>query len=182
MPEHTIAENLTRLQNAKTAIGNAIIAKGGTVTSGDGLEDFASDIGTIPDNSATIAALIDRSITSIEAPSGVTSIGRNAFTSCYSLSSVTLPDTLVTIKAVAFDACQSLSNIELPNTLVTIENNAFRGCSSLVSIDIPSSVTTIGNSVFAFCTNLTTITVHKPTDSIAGAPWGAPNATVVWTG
>lgn len=48
MPEHTIAENLTRLQNATTAIGNAITAKGGTVTSGDGLEDFASDIASIP--------------------------------------------------------------------------------------------------------------------------------------
>ena len=47
MPEHTIAENLTRLQNAKTAIGNAITAKGGTVAAGDGLEDFASDIATI---------------------------------------------------------------------------------------------------------------------------------------
>ena len=48
MPEHTIAENLTRLQNATTAIGNAITAKGGTVASGDGLEDFASDIASIP--------------------------------------------------------------------------------------------------------------------------------------
>jgi hypothetical protein len=47
MPEHTIAENLTRLQNAKTAIGNAITAKGGTVASGDGLEEFAADIATI---------------------------------------------------------------------------------------------------------------------------------------
>ena len=47
MPEHTIAENLTRLQNAKTAIGNAITAKGGTVAAGDGLEEFAADIGTI---------------------------------------------------------------------------------------------------------------------------------------
>ena len=45
---HTIAENLTRLINAKTAIGNAIAAKGGTVNSGDGLEEFATDIGTIP--------------------------------------------------------------------------------------------------------------------------------------
>lgn len=48
MPEHTIAENLTRLVNAKTAIGNAIIAKGGTVGTNDGLEEFASDIATIP--------------------------------------------------------------------------------------------------------------------------------------
>ena len=48
MPEHTIAENLTRLQNAKTAIGNAISNAGGTVGANDGLEDFATDIGTIP--------------------------------------------------------------------------------------------------------------------------------------
>lgn len=47
MPEHTIAENLTRLQNAKTDIGSAIIAKGGSVAAGDGLEEFAADIGTI---------------------------------------------------------------------------------------------------------------------------------------
>ena len=48
MPEHTIAENLTRLQTARTAIAGAITAKGGTVTSGDGFEDFPTDIATIP--------------------------------------------------------------------------------------------------------------------------------------
>ena len=48
MPEHTISENLQRLQTARTAIGNAITAKGGTVNSGDGLEEYATDIATIP--------------------------------------------------------------------------------------------------------------------------------------
>ena len=45
---NTIAQNLARLQAAKTAIGNAITAKGGTVTSGDGFEAFPADIATIP--------------------------------------------------------------------------------------------------------------------------------------
>ena len=45
---NTIAENLQRLVDAKPAIGNAIIAKGGTVGANDGLEDFATDIATIP--------------------------------------------------------------------------------------------------------------------------------------
>lgn len=45
---NTIAQNLIRLQNAKYAIANAITAKGGAVTTGDGFEDFASDIATIP--------------------------------------------------------------------------------------------------------------------------------------
>ena len=48
MPEHTIAENLQRLIDAKTAIGSAITAKGGTVGANDGLEEFAADIATIP--------------------------------------------------------------------------------------------------------------------------------------
>ena len=44
---HTIAENLARLQAARTAIANAITAKGGTVGANDGLEDFPTDISTI---------------------------------------------------------------------------------------------------------------------------------------
>ena len=56
---NTIAENLTRLQNARTAIANAIIAKGGTVGANDGLEDFASDIATIPSAPVVIKRVVD---------------------------------------------------------------------------------------------------------------------------
>lgn len=75
MPEHTIAENLQRLIDARTAISNAIKAKGGTVTDGDGFEEFINDIMTIPqgkpiiygwhvnpnesDSSATVTYLAD---------------------------------------------------------------------------------------------------------------------------
>lgn len=52
---NTIEENLTRLQAAKTAIGNAIVAKGGTVASEDGFEDFATDIATIPSGGTSVA-------------------------------------------------------------------------------------------------------------------------------
>lgn len=45
---NTIAQNLQRLIDAKIAIANAITAKGGTVGESDGLEDFASDIESIP--------------------------------------------------------------------------------------------------------------------------------------
>ena len=67
MPEHTIAENLARLQNAKTAIGNAIAAKGGTVAAGDGLEEFADDIATIVTvtggHEVTVTTLADAVVT-----------------------------------------------------------------------------------------------------------------------
>ena len=45
---NTLKQNVDRVKAAKTAIGNAIIAKGGTVSVGDGLEEFAAAIGTIP--------------------------------------------------------------------------------------------------------------------------------------
>ena len=45
---NTLEENVNRVKAAKTAIGNAITAKGGTVGANDGLEDFAADIATIP--------------------------------------------------------------------------------------------------------------------------------------
>lgn len=43
----TLKQAVDRVAAAKTAIGNAITAKGGTVASGDGLEEFAADIATI---------------------------------------------------------------------------------------------------------------------------------------
>lgn len=45
---NTISENLARLQAARTAIGEAITQKGGTVNAGDGLEEYPADILTIP--------------------------------------------------------------------------------------------------------------------------------------
>ena len=62
MPEHTIAENLARLQAAKTAIGNAITSAGGTVNTGDGFEDFASDVGSITTNINTTIEAVNGSL------------------------------------------------------------------------------------------------------------------------
>lgn len=44
----TLKQAVDRVAAAKTAIGAAITAKGGTVAAGDGLEEFAADIATIP--------------------------------------------------------------------------------------------------------------------------------------
>lgn len=45
---NTIADNLARLQTARTDIANAITTKGGAVTQGDGFEDFPAEILGIP--------------------------------------------------------------------------------------------------------------------------------------
>lgn len=60
---NTIAQNLTRLANAKEAIAEAITGKGGTLEEGDGFEDFAVAINTI--NTNTFPVVFLKSIKSV---------------------------------------------------------------------------------------------------------------------
>jgi len=69
-------------------------------------------------------------------PSGITSIGKYAFKSCYNLSSV-----------------------EIPQGVTSIQDGAFRFCRNLYSIIIPRSVTSIGKFPFGECTGLTSMTI-----------------------
>lgn len=115
-------------------------------------------------------------------PDGVTSIGNNAFVGCLGLTSVDIPNTVTSIGNDAFKNCSGLASVGIPNFVNSIGSNAFYGCSGLTSVDIPSSVSSIGSGAFYGCTNLAAITIHKAEGSITGAPWGAPNATVVWNG
>lgn len=80
----------------------------------------------------------------------VTSIGDYAFFLC-SLTSIDIPANVTSIGNSAFAACRSLSSIELPEGLTSIGNYAFDECYSLTSINIPAGVTSIGNSVFRSC-------------------------------
>ena len=77
---------------------------------------------------------------------------------------------------------RTVTSITIPSGVTSISTYAFSSCTSLKSITIPSSITSIANDAFTNCTSLTSITINKPEGSISGAPWGAPNATVQWTG
>ena len=89
---------------------------------------------------------------------------------------------VVTVGSYSFSKCVALHDVTFSNRLTTISSNAFYKCYALKNIVLPSSVTTINSTAFRECVNLTTITIDKPQDSVSGAPWGATNATVVWTG
>lgn len=136
---------------------------------------------------------------------GVTTIENRAFYQCTSIKSITLPNTIETIGEYAFYWCEKITQLIIPGSVRTIGKQAFtscrnletvvmnRGiteipiacfmdCEKLLEITIPDTITTIGASTFYQCYALTVITIQKPQDSIPGAPWEAPNATVVWTG
>lgn len=131
------------------------------------------------DGSASIASLIDRSITEVVIPSGTTKIGSYAFGFCESLSSVTIPNTVTKIGNYAF-AWNKFSAITIPNTVTEIGNYAF-SYTKLSAVTIPNSVTTIGNYFLGYCNSLESVTFPNQVTKIPnGACYGCSSLTSIY--
>lgn len=116
-------------------------------------------------------------------PSGIETIGENAFRSCTSLKSVIIPNTVNQINQYAFYGCDALNTVSVPGSVLRIYSSAFRECTSLKNVTIGRGAFQIASDCFTGCTSLESITINKAEGSITGAPWGAPNTTqIVWTG
>lgn len=161
-----IADQITRITNAKAAIKTAIEGKG--VAVGDGtIDTYAEKINQIQQGDDTeYIGLIERSSTSVQIPAGTTKIGNYVFYVYSTLSTVTIPDSVTSIGNYAFGTsgltavtipasvhaisqscfsyCNKLATVSLPDTLTTIAQNAFTGCSALTALTIPANVKTIG--------------------------------------
>ena len=157
----TTAEYLERLVQAKNNIANAITNAGGTVNSGDGLEDFSADINTIP-TSGNIDSLTVYSNGTYTAPSGVD--GYNPV-SVYVANSYSASDegkvvdngALVsqtsTTKTVNGTYDTTLNNevvINVPNTYVASDEGKVVDNSALVS---QTSTTVTDNGTYNTTTN-----------------------------
>lgn len=79
------------------------------------------------------------SIQSVNIVSGVTNIGKYAFSGCNSLTSITIPDSVTTIGFYAFYSCKSLTSITIPDNVTIIGDGAFRYCTNLRSIGVSDS-------------------------------------------
>ena len=110
-------------------------------------------------------------VTELKIPSGITSIGYEAFRGCFSLESITIPASVVSIGTSAFVACINLTNVTFENNskLTVIDGGAFADCTSLKSIVIPDGVISIGGQAFADCTSLESITIPASVASIGEA-------------
>lgn len=104
------------------------------------------------------------SLTEINLPSKLTSIGTNAFYETR-LWNVVFPNGLVSIGAGAFTNCL-LKSISLPNSLKSIGNSAFYK-NEFTSAIIPDSVTSIGTNAFAECYLLKNVTLSNGMTSIS---------------
>ena len=182
-----IADQITRIKNAKAAIKTAIEGKGVVVGNGT-IDTYAEKINQIQQGGdATTVMLIERSGTSVQIPAGTTKIGNYVFYVYSTLSTVTIPDSVTSIGNYAFGTsgltsitippavttispscfayCNKLATVSLPDTLTTIAQNAFIGCSALTALTIPANVTTIGGDALTIgsLTGKATLTMKSTT-------------------
>ena len=159
---NTIADNLSRLVSAKSAIASAIVNMGGSVGVNDGFEAFPAAISAIPaynfditqEEWDIIEAINNQTISGRLSLSEVTKIGSMMFCSCNNLTEVVFP-VCKTIGHSAFLNCSSLQSVNFP-ACTTIRASAFLNCSSLQSVNFPAC-TTIGTSAFVNCSSLQSI-------------------------
>lgn len=99
------------------------------------------------------------SLTEIEIPQSVKTIGDGAFFRCSSLEGIELPESVTIIEDGAFGGCESLAYVTLNPNLEIIGRNAFGGCISLNTIDIPDAGIELWLEAFAGCTALESVSM-----------------------
>lgn len=94
-----------------------------------------------------------------------------AFSNCITLSSIEIPSSVTTIGVAAFYGCSNLQQItfEKPSMLNSLNGGGtnsfamgfdygtFAQCTSLTTIEIPANIERLHNPMFSGCSNLTTI-------------------------
>ena len=128
-------------------------------------------------------ALLDASgLSEIEIHPNTKIIAARAFASS-EFSSVIIPSGVLTIGDEAFYDQHYLHTVTLPNSLTYIGYRAFDNCYSLESIFIPSSVTYVGSEAFRGCHGLSWPTIYCQAPSLPSSweeDWNPDNIPVVW--
>lgn len=153
----TLQQNINKavedFYSIKIALNNAGLDANGATA------EYADKINTMAMKSNYLSKLIDRTITEIVIPDGMTNIGSQVFNQCRDLTSVTIPDGVTNIGSYAFCNCNSLININIPDSMLSLQANAFINCNSLTDITLPSSITRVAQTTFSGCTSLTNVTL-----------------------
>ena len=139
------------------------------------------EISELPNNLATIGLncfMNCRKLNFESIPNSVTSI--NGFTGCINLELKNLSQNITTIPNACFSGCEKLQISKMPSAVSTIGENSFYRCYGITSLVFEGTPSSINATAFNQCNNLLNIYVPWSENAVAGAPWGAVNATITY--
>lgn len=143
--------------------------------------EVAWEISAIPTggggDGSSFASFISGTSETVEIPYGATAVRNYAFFKDGVVSTILLPETIASIGVEAFRECSNLSSIEIPASVTTISYRAFWYDSGLTTVVFKGTPSRIQNDAF-LSTGVTDIYVPWSEQEVAGAPWGAVNATI----
>ena len=93
-------------------------------------------------------AFCNSTITSLNIPTTVNTIGKFAFKNLSSLTEVVIPDGVRIIEDSTFEGAYNLTNVVFPKNLVEIGCSAFLGCTKLTVVELPSKLKKLGARAF----------------------------------
>lgn len=161
MATKTLSENINQAISDFGSIKQAIIDKGVEVPSGTPTSQYGTKIGEIQSGGGSdedFISVIERTATNPTLPSGLTKVGDYVFYNYTNLALTSLPNGVTSIGSYAFSDCTGLTEITFKGKPNSISTSAFKGC-----------------------TNLTTIRVPWAEGEVSGAPFGATNATLIYS-
>lgn len=109
-----------------------------------------SVINGLPVVAINTRAFANRPVNALIVPEGVLRIGDSAFDGC-TLTSIQLPSSLLTLGAKAFFGAYNLASVIIPPQITEILSSTFSRTTSLRAIVIPSTVLNIGDNAFESC-------------------------------
>lgn len=101
-------------------------------------------------------------LNNLNIPSGINTIGANAFTLCTSITSVNIPDSVEHLYYGIFIGCSALRTAVIGSGVTVLPQSMFAQCSSLETLDLSNSPRKIDlavANVFQDCTSLSLIIV-----------------------
>ncbi len=202
--ETTIAEGVTGIKDYAfygcTSLENITIPKSVTSIDSDAFTGCSSLMNIVVDEDNPVYDSRDNCNAIIETatntlirgckntviPSGVTSIGYDAFLDCISLESITIPEGVTSIDHRAFEYCQSLKSIIIPKSVISIGRYVFDDCESLKDVYYGGSENQWDNisidwgneeleyATIHFTEDATEMPTEVPTEDPTEAPTQAP--------